>query len=148
MIQIESFARKKKKGTSSNSSTSTSIGGGFASSKVTVEEVKGVNIWGQYHDHTGDIDGDLISSGNITGAGITSTGSITAETGEINNDLNVGGSVYITGDVIADYGDFTGNITCDGLTSNSIETTNLESTEIVTDRLTVTQQAHFFNLTM
>ena len=153
MIQIESFARKKKTGTSSSSTSSLTTGGGFASSKVTVEEVRGVNIWGQYHDHTGDIDGDLISSGNITGAGITSTGTITAETGQINGNLDVDGSITttnatLTGDLTANDGTFTGDISCDELTGNSIETTNLNSEEIVTERLTVTKQAHFFNLTI
>lgn len=153
MIQIESFARKKKTGTSSSSTSSLTTGGGFASSKVTVEEVRGVNIWGQYHDHTGDIDGDLISSGNITGAGITSTGSITAETGQINGNLDVDGSITttnatLTGDLTANDGTFTGDISCDELTGNSIETTNLNSEDIVTERLTVTKQAHFFNLTI
>lgn len=153
MIQIESFARKKKTGTSSSSTSSLTTGGGFASSKVTVEEVQGVNIWGQYHDHTGDIDGDLISSGNITGAGITSTGTITAETGQINGNLDVDGSITttnatLTGDLTANDGTFSGDVSCDGLTGNSIETTNLNSEEIVTERLTVTKQAHFFNLTI
>lgn len=153
MIQIESFARKKKTGTSSSSTSSLTTGGGFASSKVTVEEVQGVNIWGQYHDHTGDIDGDLISTGNITGAGITSTGTITAETGQINGNLDVDGSITttnatLTGDLTANDGTFTGDISCDELTGNSIETTNLNSEEIVTERLTVTKQAHFFNLTI
>lgn len=153
MIQIESFARKKKSGTSSSSTTSLTTGGGFASSKVTVGEVQGVNIWGQYHDHTGDIDGDLTSSGNITGAGITSTGSITAETGQINGNLDVDGSITttnatLTGDLTANDGTFSGDISCDELTGNSIETTNLNSEEIVTEKLTVTKQAHFFNLTI
>ena len=153
MIQIESFARKKKTGTSSSSTSSLTTGGGFASSKVTVEEVQGVNIWGQYHDHTGDIDGDLTSSGNITGAGITSTGTITAETGQINGNLDVDGSITttnatLTGDLTANDGTFSGDVSCDGLTGNSIETTNLNSEEIVTERLTVTKQAHFFNLTI
>ena len=153
MIQIESFARKKKTGTSSSSTSSLTTGGGFASSKVTVEEVQGVNIWGQYHDHTGDIDGDLTSSGNITGAGITSTGTITAKTGQINGNLGVDGSITttnatLTGDLTANDGTFTGDISCDELTGNSIETTNLDSEEIVTERLTVTKQAHFFNLTI
>lgn len=153
MIQIESFARKKKTGTSSSSTSSLTTGGGFASSKVTVEEVQGVNIWGQYHDHTGDIDGDLTSSGNITGAGITSTGTITAETGQINGNLDVDGSITttnatLTGDLTANDGTFTGDVSCDELTGNSIETTNLNSEEIVTERLTVTKQAHFFNLTI
>lgn len=153
MIQIESFARKKKSGTSSSSTTSITTGGGFASSKVTVEEVQGVNIWGQYHDHTGDIDGDLTSSGNITGAGITSTGSIIAETGQINGNLDVDGSITttnatLTGDLTANDGTFSGDISCDELTANNTNTTNLNSEEIITERLTVTKQAHFFNLTI
>lgn len=148
MIQIESFARKKKTGTSSSSTSSLTTGGGFASSKVTVEEVQGVNIWGQYHNHTGDIDGDLISSGNITGAGITSTGSITAETGQIYGNLDVDGSITttnatLTGDITADDGTFNGDISC-----VELDTTNITAEDIVTERLTVTKQAHFFNLTI
>lgn len=153
MIQIESFARKKKSGTSSSSTSSLTTGGGFASSKVTVEEVQGVNIWGQYHDHTGDIDGDLTSSGTITGANVVSTGSITAETGQINGNLGVSGNVNatnatLTGDLTADDGLFTGNINVNEITANNTNTTNLNSEEIITEKLTVTKQAHFFNLTI
>ena len=153
MIQIESFARKKKSGTSSSSTSSLTTGGGFASSKVTVEEVQGVNIWGQYHDHTGDIDGDLTSSGTITGANVVSTGSIIAETGQINGNLGVSGDVNatnatLTGDLTADDGLFTGNINVNEITANNTNTTNLNSEEIITERLTVTKQAHFFNLTI
>ena len=157
MIQIDSYARKKKTGTSSSSNVLT--GGGFASTKVEVGDVQGVNIWGQYHDHTGDIDGDLVSSGNITASGnisgtningtnVTATGTLTGATGSITGNLAVTGNVTATnatlsGDLTADDGTFGGDVSCVELNSSYVTTE-----DIVTETLTVTKQAHFFNLTI
>ena len=55
MIQIKNIGKHSGKATQSKVSS-----GGFASSvtNIVANETQGVNIWGQYHDHTGDVDGD------------------------------------------------------------------------------------------
>ena len=77
MISIKSFAKQKE---------ATQQGKGYANVTYNVNgggsggntsSVNGVNIWGQYHDHTSDINGDLTSNGRIT-----------ANNATINNNLN------------------------------------------------------------
>lgn len=140
MIDIKSFGKRKKTGTTSTISS----GGGYANISAANAQVKGVNIWGQFHDHSSDVDGDLVANGNIT-----STGTITASQGQINGNLD------ITGDLTATNGDFGGTINGDDLTLSGdihcvdINCTNLDCTnEVTTEYLTVTKQAHFFNLTI
>lgn len=140
MIDIKSFGKRKKTGTTSTVSS----GGGYANISAANAQVKGVNIWGQYHDHLSDVDGDLTANGNIT-----STGTITASQGQINGNLDISGNLTATN------GDFGGTITGDDLTLGGdihcvdINCENIDcSNEITTEYLTVTKQAHFFNLTI
>lgn len=140
MIDIKSFGKRKKTGTTSTVSS----GGGYANISAANAQVKGVNIWGQYHDHLSDVDGDLTANGNIT-----STGTITASQGQINGNLDISGNLTATN------GDFGGTITGDDLTLSGdihcvdINCTNLDCiNEVTTEYLTVTKQAHFFNLTI
>ena len=147
MIEIKSFG--KRKATSNNVSTTSNGGGGFANITVKSEEVKGVNIWGQFHDHSGDVDGDLTANGDIV-----STGKITASEGQINGNLGISGNTTIDGDISATNGDFSGNISADdGDFGGDIHCTDIDcdaiySNDISTEYLTVTKQAHFFNLTI
>lgn len=146
MIDIKSFG--KRKATSNNVST-TSNGGGFANITVKSEEVKGVNIWGQFHDHSGDVDGDLTANGNIV-----STGKITASQGQINGNLGISGDTTIDGDISATNGDFEGNISANNgnfngdIDCDDIDCDVIGANNISTQYLTVTKQAHFFNLTI
>lgn len=140
MIDIKSFGKRKKTGTTSTVSS----GGGYANISAANAQVKGVNIWGQYHDHLSDVDGDLTANGNIT-----STGTITASQGQINGNLDISGNLTATN------GDFGGTINGDDLTLSGdihcvdINCTNLDCiNEVTTEYLTVTKQAHFFNLTI
>lgn len=147
MIEIKSFG--KRKATSNNVSTTSNGGGGFANITVKSEEVKGVNIWGQFHDHSGDVDGDLTANGDIV-----STGKITASQGQINGNLDISGNTTIDGDISATNGDFSGIINGDDLNLTGdihcveLNCTNIDATDISTEYLTVTKQAHFFNLTI
>ena len=120
MIEIKTIG-KKKKSTDGTSTKSYGTGGGFANGNVTVQnnEVQGVNIWGQYHDHKGDVDGDMMVNGNIT-----STGNITSLSANINT------------------------ITSNAISANAVTSTESKTTSLTTDFLTVTKQAHFFNLTI
>lgn len=146
MIEVKSFGKKKATPTVSTTSNG---GGGFANITVKTDEVKGVNIWGQYHDHTGDVDGDLTANGDIV-----STGKITASEGQINGNLGISGNTTIDGDISATNGDFSGNISADdGDFGGDIHCTDIDcdaiySNDISTEYLTVTKQAHFFNLTI
>ena len=149
MIDIKSFG--KRKSTISGNATTSNSGGGFASTiTIKPDEVNEVLIWGQPHDHTRDVDGDLTANGNIT-----STGKITASEGQINGNLGISGDATITGDVSATNADFSGTLTGDDcqlsgdISCVEVNCADLYATNsITTDYLTVTKQAHFFNLTI
>ncbi len=142
MISIKNIGKCSAK----SSLTKVSVGsGGFANSvtNIVAKGVEGVTIWGQYHDHTNDVDGDLTANGNIV-----SSGTITASEGQINGDMTITGDVSATngdfsGNIEADDGNFTGNVECVDLSC-----ANVISDDITTEYLTVTKQAHFFNITI
>lgn len=147
MIEIKTIGKKKQ----GNGNTTKSYGGGFASTvTISKEEINGVNIWGQYHDHNGDVDGDLTANGNIT-----ASGTITAAQGQINGDVVINGDCNINGEVSAANADISGNINGDDLFLGGdahccdLDCANVYATNsITTDFLTVTKAAHFFNLTI
>ena len=158
MIQIKNIGKHSGKATQSKVSS-----GGFASSvtNIVANETQGVNIWGQYHDHTGDVDGDMMVNGSITvSADIVADGdincseliatevgadSVTANRVEaitskadnllVNNNATVGGIIY--GDDVQ----LSGDIHCADISCNAID-----GYDITTEFLTVTKQAHFFSL--
>lgn len=140
MINIKAIGKRKQ----GNTTSSKVSGGGFANGTVTTQigEVQGINIWGQYHDHSGDVDGDMMVNGNIT------TSSNIVADGDINcSELiatEIGADSVIANRVEA--------VTskADNLLVNNNATVQgtLNSTDIITQYLTVTKQAHFFNLTI
>lgn len=148
MISIKSFGTKKKDG--STSSNTSSGGVGYANATVNTD-VNPVKIWGQLHDHKGDVDGDITTSGsissqggittpsNISGANLSLSGSINCD--DITcDDINSGGDVHTTDIHCA-------NINCLGdIETNNIEANNGTITNLVAEYLTVTKQAHFFEL--
>ena len=153
MINIKSFGVRRKDGGSSSSNNSS---GGFANTTIQTE-VNGINIWGQYHDHNSDIDGDFTTSGNITAQGdITTNGAIDG------NTIHSQTTIEAEGALSADDGIFGGdvscvdvncdNINCAGdIEANNVETNELSATDgtitnLVAEYLTVTKQAHFFEL--
>ena len=159
MINIKCFGKSKNK----SSSTGSSSGGGYGNS-VSNTTVNGVYVWGQYHDHTNDVNGDITTSGglnaqgNITTQGsITSLGNITSQEGDFS-----GGNMTLTGSITCDditcddlnaYGDIhttdihCANINCVGdIETNNIEANTGTITNLVAEYLTVTKQAHFFEL--
>ena len=131
MINIKAIGKKKKNG---DGKTSSFWGVGFANGNITVqnEEVQGVNIWGQYHDHSGDVNGDMQVDGNIT-----STGQLLVNSATVQNNLDVGGNIS------ADNATLNGDLTVD-----EVEATTVNSGTITTHDLVVTGDAHFFNLTI
>lgn len=131
MINIKAIGKKKKNG---DGKTSSFWGVGFANGNITVQndEVQGVNIWGQYHDHSGDVNGDMQVDGNIT-----STGNLSVNSASVQNNLEVGGNISAN------------NATLNGdLTVDDVDATNIDSGTITTHDLVVTGNAHFFNLTI
>ena len=147
MINITSFAKAKK----TNNTTSTNSG---FSNNVTVNKTtaNGVNIWGQYHDHTKDIDGDFSTSGNINAEGDIKTSSnvecdnVIAHTNiSSNGTLNVSGDSVVN-DIRATDCYVTNILTCDDFTASNGQITELLTTDITVDNLTVQKAAHFFEL--
>ena len=164
MINIKSFGVKRKDGGSSSSSGS---GGGYANTTVNTT-VNSVKIWGQQHDHTSDVDGDITTSGNITAQGnitatdITANGNITSAGSVEANSIHSHSTIEAGGAISGDDGIFTGDVSCidihcsninaaGDVEANNVETNELTATDgtitnLVTDFLTVTKQAHFFEL--
>ena len=131
MIQVRSYAKRKK---DSNSNSVTSSGTGYAGSNNNAN-VNGVYIFGNYHDHTADISGDLsnvdniLMNGNITGANTINSSNIISTNGAINtlhsDTITVDSSIF-----------------ADDIVSENIYNSN----EITTKNLTVTGAAYFFQL--
>lgn len=157
MINIKCFGKRKEGTTSSTSSGASGTSGG-------ISRINGVYLWGQYHDHTNDVNGDIVTSGGVNAQGnittqgsITSLGNITSQEGDFS-----GGNMTLTGSITCD------DITCDDINSGGdirttdlhcaninctgdIETNKIEAntgtiTNLVAEYLTVTKQAHFFEL--
>lgn len=139
MISVKNIGKHSGKTTTSKVNS-----GGFVNTSINIvaNEIKGVNMWGQYHDHTSDVDGDMMVNGNIT----------TSANIMVDGDINCG-------ELIAT------EIGADSVTANRVEAITskadnlyvnnnatvqgtLNSSNITAQYLTVTKQAHFFNLTI
>ena len=152
MIRVKHYSKKKSSG-----QTQTTTSTGYVNNTRPTNNVNGVYIWGQYHDHSNDVDGDIKTSGSISAQGsitgnslvsnttITATGDITTQ-GSITcdditcDDINSGGDIHTT-DIQCANINCLGDIDTDNITANEGTITNL-----VADFLTVTKQAHFFEL--
>lgn len=152
MIRIKCFGKRKDNATTTTSTSNT----GFSNS-TQASNVNGVYLWGQYHDHTNDVDGDIVTSGSISaqgnittpsdisGANMTLSGDLTAN-GDIScNDINSTGDIRTT-DIYSANITNTNNITTDTLNADTITANDGTITNLVADFLTVTKQAHFFEL--
>lgn len=147
MINIKSFGVKRKDGGSSSSSGS---GGGYANTTVNTT-VNSVKIWGQPHDHTSDVDGDITTSGSITAQGTLEANSIHSNTtieagGAISGDDGIFGGDVSCVDVHCSNINCAGDIEANTVDTNELTATDGTITNLVTDFLTVTKQAHFFEL--
>lgn len=163
MITIKKFSKKTNSGNSSQTTSN-----GFANITVvngggSVNSTRGVYLWGQYHDHTQDIDGDLESIGTIKGNTLqgnnaTITGNLSADNIE-SNTADIDGQL-VAGAIRTTYADITTidnetinstlvnatTVDADTLQAINATITNLLSENITTDYLTVTKAAHFFKL--
>lgn len=147
MINITSFAKAK------NTNNTTSTNSGF-SNNVTVNKTSanGINIWGQYHDHTKDIDGDFSTSGKINADGsITTTSNVEGDNIVAQSNITSNGTLNVKGDSVVNdiratdcY--VTNILTCDDFTAANAQITELLTTDLTVDNLTVQKAAHFFEL--
>lgn len=139
MIRITSFATPKK-----DSSTNIKKGEGF-SNTVTINKttVDGVNIFGHYHDHTQDIEGEL---NNVTN--INATGTINGDTINTNNGniTNLNSSTIETDDLIVNDDAQINNADITTLNATTANIENLLGTNATIENLTVTKAAHFYQL--
>ena len=81
MIKISSFAKAKSNSNGNNNATS----GGAIVPTVIMKKTPNVRIWGQWHDHTGDVNGDMTVEGKID-----ATGDITTQSSVIGKKGNFG----------------------------------------------------------
>ena len=142
MIRINSYSKSKGTGNTSSS------GGGGNSYTYINAEIPNVKIWGQDHDHTKDIDGDLTSQGTVTAQNGVFNNDLTANTAQFDNVTAEDARLQhiSSGDI-----DNTGIITTSTLdaeivNSDEANITSLISTNIVTDYLQVLYKAHFTEL--
>ena len=176
MIDVKSYSVNKDNGKSTgNNNNNNGFANNTTNTTTIANGVQGVNIWGQYHDHTnGDITGDFTSQGNVNCKNVVATNNITANnnitatnnitsnkviTGDINstgnlttNNITANGTIHSTGSITTD-GNVSanniyadGDVICDNIEASSGIISQLQSINITTEYLTVTKAAHFFKL--
>lgn len=152
MINIKCFSKRKD-----NTTTVTTTSNTGYTNVQNKAEVDGVYIWGQYHDHKGDVNGDMTINGNISASGsISAQGNITTPSDISGANLSLSGNIScddILCDDISSGGDIhttdlhCANINCIGdITTDTITANDGTITNLVAEFLTVTKQAHFFEL--
>ena len=154
MIKISSFAKAKNNGSGNNSASS----GGAIVPTVIMKKTPNVKIWGQWHDHTGDVDGDMTVNGKIDLTGdITSQSSIIGKKGDFEDIVSktIKSDDIQAKNVVSDNG-FINNINASSINTDSIDANygyfdnelveNLTCENGTIHNLTVTGKAHFFEL--
>lgn len=154
MIRISSFAKAKSNGGGNSNASS----GGIAVPTVIMKKTPNVRIWGQWHDHTGDVNGDMTVEGKIDATGdITTKESIIGKKGNfeevtttnLSSDL-IGATNITTDNIFCKSGNFS-NLTSNNVNTDFIQAEdgvidNLSGTDAKFHNLTVTGKAHFFEL--
>ena len=149
MIKVESFAKAKNNGGGSSSNTSSK---GYANTVIR-QNIEGHYLWGQYFDATQDVSGTLKGVGDIEASGDITAKSISTETGKITEleSEKITSETVDTKTINADDG-FISEISSENITNNgkitsaSADIKKLISENITTEYLTVTKQAHFWEL--
>lgn len=159
MVRIKVFPKSKN--------TALGGGGGYSNSSAGLKSTKGVYLWGQYHDHTQDIDGDLESKGKIT-TNELSANTVSAVSATIESFSGISATVESMSATSATVNTLSGkNATIDALTADTISSTTINNAGLINtnqikavsgyiqtllgenwtvDNLTVTKAAHFFKL--
>lgn len=135
MISISAYGAKAK-------TDSTKISTGGASSSSSGSSFTPVNLWGQYFDDTQDIDGDMTVNGTIRADRIV-TQNMDAGNMSVDN-LDVNERLTAQAALVQD-------LEADALKADRAELANalineLAAGNLVTNNLTVTQGAYFFEL--
>ena len=119
MIKTRVYTVSKNGG--SGGGTIYSSGGIVADTAISA---KGVTLWGQYHDHTQDIDGDFVSKGKVTAKEVN-TNNVVTYNGKIDNLTSYNGKIDT-------FNSYTGKI--DNLTSynGNIDTFTSDNSKINT----------------
>lgn len=154
MIKISSFAKAKNNSNGNNNASS----GGVIVPTVIMKKTPNVRIWGQWHDHTGDVNGDMTVEGKIDATGdITTQSSVIGKKGDFEDIVS---ETLKTTDIqatniVSDNG-FINNISASSINTDSIEAKYGRYDELVVENLTgengtfhnltVTGKAHFFEL--
>lgn len=154
MIKISSFAKAKSNSNGNNNASS----GGVIVPTVIMKKTPNVRIWGQWHDHTGDVNGDMTVEGKIDATGdITTQSSVIGKKGDFEDIVS---ETLKTTDIqatniVSDNG-FINNISASSINTDSIEAKYGRYDELVVENLTgengtfhnltVTGKAHFFEL--
>ena len=133
MIKINSYS--KSKGKSSNASSS----GNTSNVTIVRNDIPNVKIWGQDHDHTKDIDGDLTSQGTVTANTIVANNDVISPNATITNLESTTSNITNLS---------SNTVTSNTVTSNTVNADNgnidqLFSSRMVTDYLQVLKKAHF-----
>lgn len=121
-----------------SSAVNISQSGSGGGSNVTTTPFLPVNLWGNYFDDTEDINGDLSGVGSITADGSIFTSSDVICSTLLANDVSAN-------TVTTNYID-TNSLDADSANILQAVINQLQSTNITTEFLTVTKQAHFFSL--
>lgn len=154
MIKISSFAKAKSNSNGNNNASS----GGVVVPTVIMKKTPNVRIWGQWHDHTGDVNGDMTVEGKIDATGdITTQSSVIGKKGDFEDIVS---ETLKTTDIqatniVSDNG-FINNMSASSINTDSIEAKYGRYDELLVENLTgengtfhnltVTGKAHFFEL--
>lgn len=154
MIKISSFAKAKSNSNGNNNASS----GGVVVPTVIMKKTPNVRIWGQWHDHTGDVNGDMTVEGKIDVTGdITTQSSVIGKKGDF---VDIVSETLKTTDIqatniVSDNG-FINNISASSINTDSIDAKYGRYDELLVENLTgengtfhnltVTGKAHFFEL--
>ena len=162
MVRIKVFPKSKQ------NSTSASNGGGYyTSSGGGLKSTKGVYLWGQYHDHTADIDGDITSKGNVTANGVNAI-TVSASSASVESLSASSANAVSFSASSASVETFSGkDATIESLSAETISSSTINNSGLINtnqikavsgyiqtllgenwtvDNLTVTKAAHFFKL--
>lgn len=154
MIKISSFAKAKSNSNGNNNASS----GGVIVPTVIMKKTPNVRIWGQWHDHTGDVNGDMTVEGKIDVTGdITTQSSVIGKKGDFEDIVSktLKATDIQSTNIVSDNG-FINNISSSSINTDSIDANYGRYDELVVENLvgengtfhnlTVTGKAHFFEL--
>ena len=121
MINIKSYSTDKI----SKSTIDVSSNSGFVKAATTTAQ--GVNIWGHWHDHSADVNGDLYEVGNIN-----MEGDINLSNGNINgvNDIEMIGDINGAYMINTSYANIEKKLNVEDIRAHYLEVDEIDATEV------------------